>query len=293
VTVDGEGEGVSEGSKFFHVIWDKGRAEPGSSGSPLFSSPGVIVGMLSWGSSPYEGTVCELDPADVGYGRFSVAYSHLKDYFENLPAAQVKPDKTGLNYTVANRATPASQSVRLTTQSSGQVTYKLRADAPWIRLSNTLGTFTANAPATVTVSVDPSKVDRADKFTSTIAILSGAADPQYINVTATVSAPQSDVTATISPATVVQSGNQWSFQIRLAETGGVATRLIAVKFNGADYSSSIKGWFGTDRIDAKGAIEASLQGQGLFPQGTQYFEFWGVDDGTDQKWYRVATVVFQ
>ncbi len=293
ITVDVEGEGVSEGSQFFHVIWDKGRAEPGSSGSPLFSSPGVIVGMLSWGSEPLEGTVCELDPSDVGYGRFSVAYSHIKDYLENLPAAQVTPEKANLAFTVANGKAPASQTVRLTTQSAGKVTYKLRPDASWVQVSNTLGTLSAGTPATVTVSIDPSKFDRADKFTTTITILSGAAAPQYVNVTATVSAPESDVTAAITPATVTQAENQWSFQIRLSETAGVPTRLIAVKFNGVDYSSNIGNWFGTDRIAAKGTIEAPLQGQGLFPRGAQYFEFWGADDGSDRRWYRVATVVFE
>jgi hypothetical protein len=66
-----------------------------------------------------------------------------------------------------------------------------------------------------------------------------------------------------------------------------------MKFNGADYSSSIVGWFGTDRIPASGAIVAALRGAGLFPHGDQYFEFWGVDEASGQSWYRVATVTFQ
>ena len=112
-------------------------------------------------------------------------------------------------------------------------------------------------------------------------------------MTATVSAAVSDVTASIAPNPVVQSSGQWSFKIRLAETGGVPTRLTALKLNATDYSSSIKSWFGTDHIDANGAIEAPLQGSGLFPKGTQYVEFWGIDDATGQHWYRVATVLFE
>jgi lysyl endopeptidase len=286
-------QGVAPKEDFLQIYWEKGRTEPGSSGSPLFTSPGVIVGVLSYGPFSPDISACDIEPSIDGYGRFSKVYSRLSDYFENLPAAKVTPDKADLRYTVANHAAPAGQTVRLTTQSSGQLTYKLRADAPWVQLSNLAGTLSANSPATVTVTVDPSRFDRADKFATTIAILAGAAAPQYINVTATVSASQSDVTATITPATVVQSGGQWSFTIRLSENAGVATRVTAMKFNGADYSANIRDWFGTDRIEAKGAIEAPLQGQGLFPQGPQYSEFWGIDEGSGRKWYRVATVTFQ
>jgi hypothetical protein len=35
-----------------------------------------------------------------------------------------------------------------------------------------------------------------------------------------------------------------------------------------------------------------LHGAGVFPQGDQYFEFWGVDEASGQSWYRVATVSF-
>ena len=34
---------------YYQVLWDKGRTEPGSSGSPLFSGPGIIVGALTYG----------------------------------------------------------------------------------------------------------------------------------------------------------------------------------------------------------------------------------------------------
>ncbi len=288
-----EEEGVAPADKFLQVLWDKGRTEPGSSGSPLFSSPGVIVGTLSYGPFSPTVSVCDMEPSVDGYGRFSNAYQHLKDYFENLPAAMVTPDKTRLTFSVANQTSPPSQAVRLTTQSTGQIAYKLRADAPWIQLSSIAGTLSANSPAQVTVKIDATKFDRPDQYSTTISIFSGAAAPQFVNVTATVSAPQSDVAVSITPNPVAQSGGQWSFTVRLAETAGVATRVTAAKLNGTDYSSSLKNWFGSDHLDANGAIEAPLQGSGPFPRGAQYFEFWGVDDATGQHWYRVATVVFQ
>jgi hypothetical protein len=288
-----EGEGVAPADKFFQIVWDKGRAEPGSSGSPLFSSPGVIVGMLSYGGIAPGLSVCAMDPSVVGYGRFSNAYTHLKDYLENLPAAMVKADKSDLGFTVANRTAPAAQVVRLTTQSTSQISYKLRADASWVRLSTMTGTLSANSPAQVSISIDPAQFDRPDTYSTTVTIFSGAAAPQFVNITATMTAAPSAVNVTITPNPVVQSGGQWSFMIRLEETGGAPTRVTALKLNTTDYSSSIKGWFGTDHIDAKGAIEAPLQGKGRFPSGTQYFEFWGIDDATGQHWYRVATIAFQ
>jgi len=292
LTVDVEGD-IAPADKYFEVLWDKGRVEPGSSGSALFSSPGVITGTLTYGPSSPDLTACQIDPMIVGYGRFSVAYSALQDYFENLPAAAVLPDKANLSFSVVNHAAPAGQVVRLTTQSTGQITYKLRADAPWILLSSMTGTLSAASPAPVTISIDPTQFSRADRYPGTVTIFTGAADPQFINVTATVTMTQSNVTASIAPNPVVQSGGQWSFKIRLAETAGVATSLTAIALNGTDYSANIQNWFGTNHIPANGSIEAPLSGAGLFPSGAQYFEFSGVDDTSGQHWYRTATVVFQ
>jgi hypothetical protein len=288
-TVDVEGN-IAPGNKYFEVLWDKGRTEPGSSGSPIFTSPGVITGTLTYGPYSPDYSACQIEPSITGYGRFSNAYGNLKDYFENLPAAEVTPDRTGLSFTVVPHATPAGQTFRLTTQSTGQITYKLRADAPWIQLSATTGSVSAGAPATVSISVDPSQFDRPQQYTGTVSIFSGAATPQYLNVTAAVFAPQSNVVETISPNPVYQSGGQWSFTVKLAETAGVATQVTAMKINGTDYSSNIQSWFGTSRIAANAGISAPLQAPGSFPSGTQYIEFWGVDDLSGQHWYRVATV---
>lgn len=288
-TADVEGSEAPAG-KYLEVLWDKGRTEPGSSGSPIFSSPGVIAGTLTYGPFSPEISACHINPSVVGYGRFSNAYQHLKDYLENLPAAAVKPDRTGVTFAVTGRVAPSAQTFRLTTQSAGQLTYKLRADAPWIQLSAVTGNVSANAPAQVSIAIDPSQFDQPQQYTSTVTIFSGAGDPQFLNVTVGVSGPQSNVVETISPNPVYQSGGQWSFKVRLAETAGVATHVAGMKINGTDYSSSVKVWFGAEGIAANGAIEAPLQAPGSYPAGIQYFEFWGTDDVSGQTWYRVASV---
>jgi hypothetical protein len=284
---------LAPANRYLQVMWNQGRTEPGSSGSPLFSSPGVIVGTLTYGPASPDLTACEISPSIDGYGRFTNAYANLRDYFENLPAAEVKAAKTNLLFTVANQKASQTQTVNLTTQSAGQIDFKLRADAPWIQLSTVNGSVSAAAPASVQITVDSSQFDRPDQYTSTVTILSGAAAPRFINVTADVRASESNVQASITPSPVVGSNGQWPFTITLAETGGAATRVTAIKMNGTDYSSLISYWFGTDHLDASGSIQAPLTAAGTFPNGSQFFEFWGADDASGRTWYRVVSVRFQ
>jgi hypothetical protein len=287
-------EGITTPANLFlQVQWLEGRVEHGSSGSPLFSAPGVVVGSLSYGPIADDGSYCTVDPSVAGYARFSNTYAQVHDYLENLPADLVTPAPATLSFTVANHAAPAAQTVQLVTQSTGQVVYKLRADASWIKLSGVTGSLSAKTPSSVTVSVDTAQLAQPGQYSSTVTIFSGAAPPQFLKVTASVRVDQSNVVASITPNPVVQGSGQWSFQIRLAETGGASTKVTALKFNGADYSANIASWFGTNHIAASGAIVAPLHGSGVFPHGDQYFEFWGVDDASGQTWYRVATVTFQ
>jgi hypothetical protein len=288
-TVDVEGD-VAPANLYFQIAEDKGVAEPGSSGSALFSSPGVIVGTLTYGPGGVD--VCQLSPLVVGYARFSNTYQYLKAYLEDLPASQVTSDKAGLTFSVANHAVPPGQTVRMTTQSTGPVTYKVRADANWLQVSTVTGTVSASTPSPVTITVDPSMFDQPGQYSSTVTILSGTAAPQFINVTTNVTVDQSNVAATITPGQVQRTAGQWNFTIKLAETAGAATQVTAVKVNGADYSSSIQSWFGTSHIAAKGSISAPLSVPSGFPAGTQYFQFSGVDD-SGQHWYREATVIRQ
>ncbi|MEO8372525.1 MAG: hypothetical protein ABI806_25285, partial [Candidatus Solibacter sp.] len=95
------GGSTATGDYFLQVMWDRGRVEHGSSGSPLFSSPGVVVGSLSYGPVLSDGTVCAVNPSVAGYSRFSNTYPHVKDYLENLPAVLVTPAKPTLAFTMS------------------------------------------------------------------------------------------------------------------------------------------------------------------------------------------------
>jgi hypothetical protein len=291
-TANVEGD-TAPGSLYYQLLYSSGRVEHGSSGSPIFTSPGVVAGSLSYAEVTTDGDVCSINPQGAGYSRFSVTYSGVHDYLENLPAVQVTPAKSALSFAVTNHAAPAAQNVQLTTQSTGQVGYKLRADAMWIQLSNITGTPGSKTPATATISVDPKQLPTPGQYRSTVTILTGAAAPQYITVTTIVKVDQSNVVATITPNPVVHNGGQWSFQINLAETAGVATHVTAAKFNGNDYTSRVAAWFGQTAIAASGTIVAPLRGAGFFPAGDQYFEFWDIDDASGQPWYCTAVVTFK
>ncbi len=279
-------------SRFRDVVWSRGRAEPGSSGSPLFTSPGVIAGMLSYGPVSDVLSACQISPSVSGYGKFSAAYEGIKDYVEDLPAAGVAPSETNLNFTILNRAAPGARTVGLSTASTGHVEFKLRADAPWIVLSTASGALSAANPAAVAISADPSQMTAPGQYVSTVTILSGAAAPRFINVTATVKADRSDVTIGITPNPALAVFDTREIQVRLAENAGVSSRITTLKLNTFDFSAYIPAWFGTDRIGAGGALTASLK-LGGFPAGWQFLEIRGVDDATGRMWSRTASVDFR
>ncbi|HMD71354.1 MAG TPA: trypsin-like peptidase domain-containing protein, partial [Bryobacteraceae bacterium] len=277
---------------FLQIQYDQGRPQPGSSGSPAFTSPGVIVGTLTEGPESDVLTACEIVPFVVGYGRFSNTYQNLQAYFEDWPAATVAPAPASLNFSVVNKAAPAAQTVQLTSGTTGRVAFQIRPDALWIGASVASGQISAASPVAVKISVDPSQLPQPGQYAGTVTILAGSAAPQFINVTATVQAAQSNVSAVVAPATVVAANGVWSFTMQLTETGGAATSLTALKINGTDYSAYMAQWFGTNHLAALGTIQAPLQASGV-PGGPQYFEFWGVDDVSGQTWYRVASATFQ
>jgi hypothetical protein len=280
-------------SRFLQVTWQNGRTEPGSSGSPLFSAPGVIVGMLSYGPASAHLSACQISPSVDGYGRFSNAYQQLRDWFENLPAAAVVPSAGEAAFTLRDGVlAPSYQAVGLTTGSTGQVSFKARADAPWIKLAAASGTLSASTPATLYFTIDSAYLDRPDTYSSTITILSGAAPPQYINVRVDTRRQTSRVTVAVFPNPVYEQAitPHWFLRLSLEEKAGVATVLTRIRLNGVEYP--VAPWFGAGRLEALGRLDLWLQSDGPFSPGDQYFEFWGQDEGDGEPWYRLATVPF-
>jgi hypothetical protein len=85
---------------YYQVNLLQGRAQPGSSGSPLFNERNEIVGTLT------SGPTFSLDPAEdevllcqkevvVQYGRFAKAFSTLKEYLDDLRPARIGSPRPG------------------------------------------------------------------------------------------------------------------------------------------------------------------------------------------------------
>lgn len=278
----------------YHFIdWNNGLTEPGSSGSPLFSSPGVIIGSLTYGPDEPGDLLCTTGSIS-GYGKFSNAYPTLQPYLEDFPFTIVTPSSSNVQFTGLNHAITgsATQSVTLTVAGSASVNWNARADAPWIQLTPVAGTVSSATPATLQITVNPAYFITSDTYTGTVTILSGAAPPQFINVQVAMQIQNSNVVATASPNPVPSSDGSWQLNLQLQETGGAATQLTQMKINGVDYSSNLAGWFGSTTLPANGALNATIHTTGLSVPVTMYFEFWGKDVLSGTTWYRLLPVTF-
>jgi lysyl endopeptidase len=290
VVVEGD---PAPASLYTDVLWDRGLVQPGSSGSPLFTGPGVVTGMLTYGPAAPAEILCQ-STTFGGYGKFSNAYPHIKDYLENLPATQVNPSTSVLRFSGLNHKITGSNSqpVTLTVGTASQVSVGIRPDAPWLVVSQESGQLSASFPLQFTVSVDPKYLYEPGFYTGTVTILSGASEPQYINVTLEMKLDASDVSVTVSPSPVPQDNGIWTLQIQLTERAGSATALTGLRIEGEDYSAQIRTWFGTATLPANGRIEGTIHVRGLFAPVDKYFEFFGQDVSSGRQWYRNVTVTF-
>lgn len=284
---------------YYVLTLDHGIGQPGSSGSALFSAPGVVVGTLTYGPSTDGAELCALGTFDMGYGRFSVAYPNLRDWLEDLPYSEVLPSKTDVSFSGVDGSIidGPRKTVMLTTQAASPVTFSVRSDAPWIQVSTQTQVTTqtmatsASKPAVLTIVVNPKMLAESDTYTGTVTILSGAAPPQFINVHAQMKFDISNVTASANPNPAhPASDGLWPYTVHLQESAGVSTRVTLLRIDGRDYSNSIVNWFGSDHLTAGGDLEAPLRSRVLQAPATQTIEAGGVDDSSGKNWYRVFTV---
>ncbi|MEQ9057743.1 MAG: hypothetical protein RLO38_23915, partial [Roseovarius confluentis] len=79
----------TDANTYAMVAESNGRTERGSSGSALFSEPGVVVGALSFGLKTDD--VCALNPSPAGYTHFSVIYPRISRFLENQGGSTPPP----------------------------------------------------------------------------------------------------------------------------------------------------------------------------------------------------------
>jgi len=171
------------------------------------------------------------------------------------------------------------------------VTFGIRSDANWIKVSAPASTVSASQPTPLTITINPSMLNQAGTYAGTVTILSGAAPPQFINVNATIKMDISNVVASASPNPVQQgSDGYWSYTVQLKESAGVSTQLTRMRIDGRDYTSDIASWFGSTQLPAGGTLQAPLKANVFAVPDNQIFEIWGVDNASGKNWYRSLTV---
>jgi len=279
--------------EYYVVTLDVGIAQPGSSGSPLFSAPGVVIGTTTYGPALDGADLCALGSFDVGYGRFSVAYPNLMSWLEDTPYSQVIPSPANVSFNGENGVISGGPqtTVMLTTQAANPVTFSARSDATWIQVSSPTTTTSASNPAPLTITVNPKLLMQPGSYVGTVTILSGAAPPQFINVSVQMKLDVSNVVGSTNPSKVNQgSDGLWSYSIVLQETAGVSTQVNLLRIDGRDYSSNIPTWFGSNTLPANGTLQAPLKAKVLVAPATQTIEVGGLDPASQQNWYRVFTV---
>jgi hypothetical protein len=140
--------------------------------------------------------------------------------------------------------------------------------------------------------VDPRYFLTTNSYTGTVTILTGAAPPVFVNVRVDMKIDVSAVTVSAIPNPVPQNSGTWQLRLHLAETNGASTLLTGLRIDGVDYSAQIAGFFGTNRIAALGAIDATIHVSGLVAPVDKFFEFLGKDEASGQTWSQTLTVTF-
>jgi len=199
------GTDTAPADMYYQIEETQGRVEPGSSGSPLFTSDQLIVATLTYAPS---GSACSISPFTAGYARFSVAYPQLSQYLApagggtsggstgsgsgnsgSNPAPTVGVWPTALASTWATgTAAPSMQTVTLTTTASAATVFTLKASQTWIALSAASATAAQGKSATFGVTYNTQAFSAAGTYSGTINVSSGSASAS-VAVTVTVTAP--------------------------------------------------------------------------------------------------------
>ncbi|MDX2152062.1 MAG: serine protease [Bryobacteraceae bacterium] len=272
---------------YHQVLWNTGIVEPGSSGSPLFNASGKVVGVLSYGYQIGNYSWCDIKPSIAAYGRFSVAYGFLRSYLEDPSPTQltVAPDR--VSFKVDNRVVTPAVTQRLVARTMGGGTIQVASDSPWLSTRSVGGSWD--------LEIRPNLLSKPGLYTALVSVTADGV-VRTVPVTADVTLRPSAVSVSASPNPVEAGdedadGCRWAFKVTLEESAGVATGLTLVRFGSYDLTSEAERLFGSNSLDAKGKLEASLRYCGS--PAVHALEFAGVDAPTKLAWRRSVLVEFR
>lgn len=231
------GSELAPSGMYYQVRELAGRIEGGSSGSPLFTQGGVVVGTLTYGPP---GDACSISPFSAGYGRFSAALPSLSAYLDPAagsgggggsgstpPPATVSATPSSLRTSWAIGSAAPVLSVQIATTSAGSGSVTAKTTQPWMSVSAETLTVTQAKPVALSVSLNLPMLTEAGSYVGSVS-LTGTGINQSIGV-------QVDVTA----ATGAAKGGPVTIIPLVLDGGGSSTIFTLVNAYGTATLASI------------------------------------------------------
>jgi len=247
---------------YYQVLINKGSTHGGSSGSPLFSGPNKIAGMLSHGPYFSNVDICAQDPRVDGFAKLSLAWPHFQKYLDDPAPSSLTVSPAQLSLTVRNGAAQdgTRRTLVVNSTSAEAVPVSVSAVDPWVRVLRAQGTAKAGAPFTTEVEFRPEFFqNRSGLVQSRLEVVSGN-NGRVVPIDADVIVLPSDVQMQAKALLAEPAGDcRYRLDLGLVERGGVATTLTTLRINGEDYTERIGEWFGARELAAKGSLKASLK----------------------------------
>jgi hypothetical protein len=293
-------DGTEFPAAFYHQVrWSGGAVHHGSSGSPLFSRPNTITGMLSYGVEFNTVSICEQNPRVNGYAKLSEAWPKFSPYLEDASPTQLSVTPAASTYTLVNPSAASdgeSRTLVINSTNLEPAVVSIVPSDPWIAVSRTQGTVRAGSPISLQFWVRSSLINRTGVYTGSIAVISGKL-VQTVPVTANVRIIGSEVSllATpnpVRPGTEDAQGCRYFFNVSVAETAGIETRLTVLRVNGEDFTAQLGPWFGGSQLGGNGRLEAQVRLCGAGVPAAHVFTLAGTDAVTGRTWTQSTTVEF-
>ncbi|HLK62431.1 MAG TPA: hypothetical protein VKU19_03270 [Bryobacteraceae bacterium] len=280
------GTDYAPASMYYQVRETAGRIEPGSSGSPLFTTAKALVGTLTYGPG---GNACSISPFSAGYARFSVALPALTTWLTPAPptssgsgstAVTMTPSSVKTNWTISTAA-PLAQGVQIATASTSPVALTIKANQAWILPSTTSLTVAQGKPASLAISFNTQSFTAAGAYIGSVSV-TGTGISQSITVEVDVAAAAAvkggpmtvipyfvDGLGTTTTFTLINPyGTQSVASLSFATSGGAAIS-IPVGTAMVSWQNITLPPFGTAIVSTVGSSSPQKSGMALVQSGDQ------------------------
>ena len=287
---------------FDQVYYSSGIIEPGIvrfAGS--LNAAGEIVGTATASAVVNSQQLCDVNPFQTVYGRFSTAFAAIGSYLNVSPAPDFTVVPAFLEFSQADGEESPAQFITVTTKSLSPAPYSMFTADGWLLPgpNGTSGQVSASSPAVLGLQVYGSPITYTGTYRSSVTVQVGTGTPVTIPVALNVTNTQSDVLFSMNSGAQFQDilsvpnssgGADWLFSVNITEVAGIGTTLTGFKVGGVDYSSRITTLFGGTALMAGASVNALLtlstaDGIPTFPAVTQV-ELDGLDPVTGAAWSR-------